>query len=186
MYSRARSGDAIPAIVSAVCPTCGTTLSAPSLAALTKKVQGCCSSKRKPSKRAAAKQAAKEPITVELPYAVEFERLVVSQNQSTYSHWSRYRKDKKDWVGRVGVRCRALKGVRLSWSSWLIERIYAHPNKEMDYANFVGGCKPLVDSLIEHNIIEDDNPRNFDCDYKQIRGSVSCTRLTLLEYRHGA
>jgi len=167
--------------LSAACPTCGAQHGQSSLKALTRAIQRCCSAKSKGRKKKAT-SFAKPKEKPGLPLTVCFDRLVRSQNSSTYSHWSRYRSDKKDWLERVGLRFRAYRGLYLPWSRWSVERIYKHPNREMDFANMVGGTKPLIDCLIEQGVIEDDRPNNFECDYTQYPGDRSVTILTLLEY----
>jgi hypothetical protein len=45
----------------------------------------------------------------------------------------------------------------------------------------VGGCKPLIDCLVEECVIHDDAPDFFTCQYTQQRGAVNQTILTLLD-----
>lgn len=117
-----------------------------------------------------------------LPLILTFDRLIKSQNHTTYSHWSRYYADEKDWLRRVRLQTQKYQGLYLPWSSWRVERIYRHPAKEMDYANLVGGAKPLIDSLIKCRMIVDDRPANFECDYQQYPGDRSMTILTLIRW----
>jgi hypothetical protein len=71
--------------------------------------------------------------------------------------------------------------MRLPWSRWRLERIWCAPKREYDFANFVGGAKPLIDCLIDHGLIYDDDPKHFTCEYEQIPGESNHTRLILLE-----
>lgn len=71
-------------------------------------------------------------------------------------------------------------------SAWVLERVYTPPGKEMDYANFVGGAKPLIDGLIHYGIIVDDAPSHFHCKYEQTPGDENATYLILLEAIHGS
>jgi hypothetical protein len=106
---------------------------------------------------------------------------VESQNATTYSHWRVHHDDKKDWLTRVVNAFYKYRGVCLPWSHWSITRIYSGRNRELDYANLVGGAKPLVDALIDAGIIKDDGPKYFLCDYHQERGDNNHTLLKLLE-----
>lgn len=110
---------------------------------------------------------------------------ISSQNNSTYSHWSVYKKGKDSWSMALGLLLRPVAGLRLNWSEWQITRCWAPPRRELDYGNFVGGCKGPIDCLTEAGVIRDDKPANFSCDYVQTRVSgESYTLFTLLRTAH--
>lgn len=119
----------------------------------------------------------------ELPFRVSFDRHVESQNKTTYSHWSKHFADKKDWLRRVQKAFADYHGMRLPWSSWALVRVYSSRRRLMDFANFVGGAKPLIDCLTECGVIYDDDPLHFTCSYQQVAGDTDITYLTLLEYK---
>ncbi len=161
------------------CPRCGKEIEASSLSQLKRRVQSCCRPKRGRSKKGVPVLYTGPPL--EPGFKATFSRLVESQNATTYSHWRVHYDDKKDWLTRVVDHFYKYRGVCLPWSRWSLRRIYAGRNRELDYANLVGGAKPLIDSLIDTGIIVDDAPAYFKCDYEQERGENNCTVLELLE-----
>ncbi len=125
----------------------------------------------------------KRPPMPQLPLVLTFDRLTESQNESTYAHWSTYSKDKRNWQLRSMVAMLKIAGLNLWWSRWSIVREYAHPHRELDWANLVGGAKPLIDCLVNQQVIKDDRPKHFLCGYNQRKADESRTILTLEEYR---
>lgn len=119
-----------------------------------------------------------EPLTRRIVIPIS----VLSQNKTTYAHWSAYNKDKGRWVDRLSPWAGQLGG-RYVWSSWRLTREWAPPHREFDYGNLVGGFKPVLDCLTELNVIEDDRPACFKADYQQVRGPVTQTVIELLDYR---
>jgi hypothetical protein len=49
----------------------------------------------------------------------------------------------------------------------------------VDYANLVGGAKPIPDALIRLGWLKDDNPRWFHCDYFQFQVTKDKERTEL-------
>lgn len=161
------------------CPRCGSEIQAATLSALQKRVRGCCRQGRT-DKRPARSNLPPPPV----PVTFRLNRLISSQNKTTYSHWTVHHRDKRAWKKVIAVQLASLRGLYLPYSEWHIERVYAHPKREMDFANLVGGAKPLIDCLSEEGIIVDDAPRYFTCTYKQRRGESNHTELTLVGYTH--
>jgi len=169
------------------CPVCRARLNVASLSEATAAVQSCCQPKRARRKAKVQKPTYAPLISREsliLPVQFRFTRLVESQNATTYSHWNKHHSDKKDWLSRVQLQMAAYRGFNFEFSRWHMERVYAGRRREMDYANMVGGAKPLVDCLTLAQVIRDDAPKHFMCEYSQRRGDVSETILTLLEVVH--
>lgn len=171
--------------VKARCATCGSEHEAPDLSALAKAVSACCSKPKARRRRTKPVIPEREVSLPDLPFSTVFDRLIISQNKTTYSHWSVYKKDHRNWVSRVRFQLAGLSGARLRSSVWHIERQYCPPNRELDYANLVGGAKPLIDCLTEVGVIYDDAPQYFTCTYGQSRAERSQTVLTLLEVPSG-
>lgn len=120
-----------------------------------------------------------------LPLTFTFDRAVLSQNRTTYAHWSSHHKDKRSWEKHLLPQLGPYQGLLLRWSSWRLTRVYAGRCREYDYANLIGGAKPLIDLLIEMRILIDDSPGHFLCDYVQEPGDANQTILTLLEVSDG-
>ena len=104
-----------------------------------------------------------------LPHSDLFGRLIVvkrrvpSQNASMYRHWSAYTAERDAWFillrAQLAPKPPPDEPVRLILRS-LRTRL-------VDYANFVGGAKPIPDCLIRLGYLKDDSPRWFHCDYYQ-------------------
>ena len=168
--------------LTATCPKCGKSIKAIGLAALRRELKYCCRT-RSARMRAASVEPATDRIVrpVDTPVKFRFERQPLSQNRTTYAHWTAHHRDKRSWMEECRVKLAALHGLRLAWSSWVVRRVYGGRHREMDYANLVGGCKPLIDCLTELAIIVDDSPSHFKCEYIQERGTETYTVLTLQE-----
>ncbi|TVR43524.1 MAG: hypothetical protein EA402_09485 [Planctomycetota bacterium] len=57
--------------------------------------------------------------------------------------------------------------------------IRSYRNRLVDYANLVGGAKPIPDCLQRLGYLEDDSPRWFECSYEQLRCPRSEERTEL-------
>ncbi len=165
--------------LSARCPTCQTVFRADTIKRLVKAMARCCLRKGDGIKLISAEEALDKPVLPALPWRCELERQICSQNDTTYSHWSVYSRDKNRWINHLRWQTKALQGLKLEWSQWRIERHYAAPMKEYDFANLVGGAKPIADCLIELGIIVDDRPANFVASYAQVRDTRKYTALIL-------
>lgn len=154
------------------CPVCGLQLQADNLADMRKHVHVC---GRKPSKRTFDV----DPTPLVLPVELRFSRRVASQNKTTFAHWSVHHKDKADWR-EMFPATHTLYGRKLAKSSWELEDLRAGRAKQYDFANLVGGAKPLIDLLIEFGIIIDDRPACFECNYNSSKAEQSGTILRLV------
>ena len=92
-------------------------------------------------------------------------RRVPSQNQSQYRHWSLYMKEKELWY----VLIRAHLSPRQSVQEPVRLRLVSYRNRLVDFANLVGGAKPIPDALVRLGWLKDDSPRWFHCDYSQLQ-----------------
>lgn len=92
-------------------------------------------------------------------------RRVPSQNQSQYRHWSKYAKERDTWFLLLRAQLPPRQPVTTPVS--IVLRSYR--NRLVDYANLVGGAKPIPDTLIKLGYLKDDSPQWFHCDYHQIQ-----------------
>lgn len=158
-------------MVSSTCPVCQKALEG-DLAALSKHVAKCSRAKTKKKSKSKVKPE-REPETrapLALPVSFMLTRELSSQNTNLGRHWTVKNREKGDWVDllRGPVIQYKLHARQYSWSRWRIERRYAKPCRSYDYANLVGGCKHLIDSLITLGVIEDDAVKNLKVDYQQV------------------
>ena len=48
-----------------------------------------------------------------------------------------------------------------------------HSSRSLDYDNFIGGCKPLLDALVREGLLFDDSPQWLEAEYRQEK----CARI---------
>lgn len=94
---------------------------------------------------------------------IVIKRRVPSQNTTMYRHWSAYTAERDAWFvllrAQLPPRTPPTEPVRIILRS-LRTRL-------VDFANLVGGAKPIPDCLIRLGYIKDDSPRWFNCEYYQ-------------------
>jgi len=92
-------------------------------------------------------------------------RRLPSQNDSMYRHWRSYTRERDAWYllirSRLPPRQPVEVAVRLAIRSYRLRLV--------DYANLVGGAKPIPDVLIRLGWLKDDSPQWFTCTYEQFR-----------------
>jgi hypothetical protein len=171
-------------MATATCPKCVGVIegSLEEITAHIKRCGGALKRKKKAVMAPAPLRVARVVETPRLPWEIRVPLMISSLNTSQYAHWSVYKKGKDQWSAALQLTLRQLIGARLRWSEWRFTRCWTPPRRELDWGNLVGGSKPLADCMIEMEIIVDDRPANFCCNYEQIRSSESCTIITLLRY----
>lgn len=109
-------------------------------------------------------------------------RRVPSQNVNQYKHWSAYTKERDLWFillrAQLPPRDPVQEPVRLV--------LHSYRTRLVDYANLVGGAKPIPDSLIRLGYLKDDSPRWFSCEYFQSQVPKGEERTELRFVRWGA
>lgn len=90
-------------------------------------------------------------------------RRVPSQNASMYRHWRAYTSERDAWF----ILLRAQLPPRTPPSEPVRIVLRSLRTRLVDYANLVGGAKPIPDCLIRLGYLKDDSPRWFHCDYYQ-------------------
>ncbi len=108
---------------------------------------------------------------------ITIHRRVPSQNVSQYAHWRTYTRERDTWFillrAQLPPRAPCNEPVRLVLHSFRVRLV--------DYANLVGGAKPIPDGLIRLGYLKDDSPRWFSCDYFQSKVPRGQER-TVLEF----
>jgi hypothetical protein len=94
---------------------------------------------------------------------IVIKRRVPSQNVSQYRHWRTYTQERDAWF----VLLRSKLPPREPVNEPIRMVLHSYRSRLVDYANLVGGAKPIPDSLIRLGYLKDDSPRWFVCDYHQ-------------------
>ncbi len=106
---------------------------------------------------------------------VTIRRRVPSQNASQYAHWRSYCTERDLWF----VLMRAQLPPRPPPEEPVRMILRSYRTRLVDYANLVGGAKPIPDILIRLGYLRDDSPRWFFCDYHQFLVAKSAERTEL-------
>lgn len=99
------------------------------------------------------------------PRVITVRRRVPSQNASMYRHWKAYTTERDAWF----VLLRAQLAPRQPVAVPVRLAIRSYRTRLVDYANLVGGAKPIPDCLIRLGWLKDDSPRWFTCSYEQFQ-----------------
>lgn len=62
-----------------------------------------------------------------------------------------------------------------------LTRLYSGREREWDYGNLVGGCKVVLDAMVDAGLLVDDSPKWSEQIYKQERGAESGLRVEVTE-----
>lgn len=164
------------------CPSCNAELEGPDLQRVARLAAGHCKAKRASPGKPVLAKTPERPNQPPAAAQWRFDRDVLSQNGTAYAHWTVYAKDKKSWGAHLTPALASMGG-RYWTSQWRLTRYYSGRHREMDFANLVGGFKPLPDILQANQVIWEDNPRHFKCEYApQVRGDETYCLLELLHF----
>lgn len=97
------------------------------------------------------------------PLLIVIRRKVPSQNALMYRHWKNYTKERDMWF----VLLRAKLPPRKATDHPVRLALRSYRGRLVDYANLVGGAKPIPDCLIRLGYLKDDSPNWFSCTYEQ-------------------
>ena len=97
---------------------------------------------------------------IELPIKVK------SRNVLDREHWAVKRRAKQEWGLFIRNQMRLRKIKKAECKKYKI-CILSYRKKKLDYDNLVGGCKGLIDALIDEEFIFDDSPDYIDLHVEQ-------------------
>ena len=97
---------------------------------------------------------------IELPLKIK------SRNILDREHWAIKRKSKKEFGLFIRNQMRLRKIKKAECKKYKIN-ILSYRKKKLDYDNLVGGCKQLIDALIDEEFIFDDSPDYIDLHVEQ-------------------
>jgi hypothetical protein len=113
---------------------------------------------------------------------VIIKRRVPSQNRSQYAHWRTYATERDTWF----ILLRAQLPPRRAPEHPIRMQLRSYRTRLLDYANLVGGAKPIPDCLMRLGYLKDDSPRWFHCDYFQFQvpAAEERTELEFVSWSH--
>lgn len=100
-----------------------------------------------------------------IPHTVTVARRIPSQNATQYRHWSHYRAERDAWF----MALRQVLPPRASPPGLVRLAITSYRSRLIDFANLVGGAKPIPDCLARLGWLRDDAPEWFECEYRQVK-----------------
>ena len=103
-------------------------------------------------------------------------RRIPSQNKSTYEHWTKYHAERRAWA--ILMRA-ALRPLAKPPEHLVVVEIDSFRTRLLDFANLVGGAKPIPDTLIDLNYLRDDSPRWARISYRQHQVPAADERTVL-------
>jgi Holliday junction resolvase RusA-like endonuclease len=97
---------------------------------------------------------------------IEIPIKVKSRNVLDRQHWAVKRQSKKEYGLFIRNQMR-LRKIPLAECKKYSIVILSYRKKKLDYDNLVGGCKHLIDALIDERFIHDDSPDYIDIRFEQ-------------------
>ena len=107
---------------------------------------------------------------ITLPIKVE------SRNKLDRQHWAVKRKAKQTYQLFIRNQMRLQKIKAAEQKKYKLV-ILSYRKKKLDYDNLVGGCKHLIDALIEEGFIFDDSPDYVDLKVEQYKSKEDHTMI---------
>ena len=103
---------------------------------------------------------------------------IKSLNEIYRLHWSQKSKLKKEYALLIRNQMRINKVREIEEPTKVTLHILSLRKRKIDYDNLVGGCKHLIDALIEENFIYDDSPKYVvKLQVEQIKASTDSTLI---------
>jgi hypothetical protein len=90
-----------------------------------------------------------------------------------------YRKWRRHWEVVFGDQFRSIpRSILLRRVT--VTRLYGKGKRTFDNINFAGGCKPLIDTLVNMGALYDDNPTFLEDHYLQAKSPDGVDRVVVL------
>ena len=108
---------------------------------------------------------------------LELRKKIKSNNILLRSHWNIKRIDKKEFslLIRSQMRLKIIEFIEPRKKCSIL--VISYRKRLLDYDNLVGGCKQLVDAMIEECLIHDDSPDFLDIKYEQYKAKEEHTMI---------
>ncbi len=103
-------------------------------------------------------------VVINLPIKIK------SRNVLDREHWAVKRRNKQEYALLIRNQMRLNKIPKAKNQKYTIS-ILSLRKRKLDFDNLVGGCKHLIDALIEEDFIFDDSPKYLDIKFEQVVSS---------------
>ena len=96
--------------------------------------------------------------------------IIKSRNVLDRLHWAVKRKLKQEYALLIRNKMRTKPHYKelITEPTFFKLEIVSYRKRYLDFDNFVGGCKQLIDAMIEEKFIWDDSPKYLDLRVKQV------------------
>tara|TARA_Y100001963_G_C6736636_1_gene426758 strand:- start:346 stop:699 length:354 start_codon:yes stop_codon:yes gene_type:complete len=94
---------------------------------------------------------------------------IKSRNVLDRLHWAKKSMLKKEYALLIRNQMRLNKTEQITKPKFLNLNIISIRKRLLDYDNLVGGCKQLIDAMIEENYIYDDSPKWLELNIQQLQ-----------------
>ena len=96
---------------------------------------------------------------------------IKSRNVLDRLHWAQKRRLKQEYSLLIRNQMRLGAFPDAKEKQFFTLEIVSWRKRFLDYDNLVGGCKQLIDAMIEEKYIYDDSPKYLDLRVKQVKNS---------------
>ncbi len=120
-------------------------------------------------------------------YRTEFEvaRKLASQNKlkgNTKAGRYAYQQERAWWHKQFSMAVMAKWVTKASkYRIVRVTRIIGKGGKFFDMGNLVGGCKAMLDAMVNTGVLVDDSPTHCFISYKQVRGEIDKVKFEVCE-----
>ena len=99
--------------------------------------------------------------------------IIKSRNILDRMHWAAKRKLKQEYALLIRNQMRTKKHYNdlITEPKFFTLEIVSYRKRLLDYDNLVGGCKQLIDAMVDEQFIWDDSPKYLDLRVKQVKNS---------------
>jgi len=108
---------------------------------------------------------------------LEVKKKIPSGNQIIRNHWAVNRRNKQEWalLVRNQMRLRKVKKATIDDKYTLL--IISYRKRKLDKDNLYTGCKSLIDSCVDEQLIFDDSPTFVDLKVEQYNAKEEHTMI---------
>ncbi len=96
---------------------------------------------------------------------------IKSRNILDRLHWAEKRRLKQEYALLIRNQMRLGNYEEAKQKQFFTLEIVSWRKRLLDYDNLVGGCKQLIDAMIDENFIWDDSPKFLNLHVKQVKNT---------------